>query len=59
MDGHPRTVNRRTLISLLVATGALCAVWLLPSAYGDGEHGAGTGGVIPVEQPQAGLDQDQ
>ncbi|MGK5532149.1 hypothetical protein [Streptomyces sp. URMC 129] len=59
MDRHPRTANRRTLISLLVATGALCAVWLMPSAYGDADHGTGTGGVIPVEQSGSGADQQR
>jgi hypothetical protein len=59
MDGQPSTSNRRAVISSVVAAGVLCLGWLLPSAYSDGDQDAGTPGVIPVEQPRGGFDQDQ
>lgn len=57
MDGlHHEQINRRPLVSAMVAAVVLGLVWLLPTAHPDGESDAG-GSVLPVEQPPFDLDQ--
>ncbi|UED84460.1 hypothetical protein [Streptomyces profundus] len=51
MNGSPRALDRRSLISGMVAACALCVVWLLPSAYGDGGDASSTPSVMPLDQP--------
>ncbi|MDT0342316.1 hypothetical protein [Streptomyces litchfieldiae] len=58
MDGHLRGLDRRPLICSVVAAGVLCLVWLLPSAYTNGDSDSGSG-VIPVEQTVPDFDRNQ
>ncbi|WP_158920279.1 hypothetical protein [Streptomyces sp. NBRC 109706] len=51
MNGSPRALDRRSLISGMVAACALCVVWLLPSAYSDNGEASSTPSVIPLDQP--------
>ncbi|GAA3849233.1 hypothetical protein [Streptomyces sedi] len=51
MDGQTRGLDRRTLISGMVAALILCVVWLLPSAYSEADDSSSGTSVIPVDQP--------
>ncbi|WP_181727528.1 hypothetical protein [Streptomyces sp. PT12] len=58
MDGQPRVPDRRTLICGVVAAGALCVGWFLPSTYADDGDDPGSS-VIPIEQHVGDLEQSQ
>ncbi|WP_193317916.1 MULTISPECIES: hypothetical protein [Streptomyces] len=51
MDGQTRGLDRRSLVSGMVAALILGIVWLLPSAYSEADDAASTSPVIPLDQP--------
>ncbi|WP_158621495.1 hypothetical protein [Streptomyces triticirhizae] len=44
-------MDRRSLVSGMVAALILGVVWLLPSAYSEADDAASTPPVIPLDQP--------